>query len=369
MIRVVYVLSRVNKAVAFEWIEEKLKQEYDLYFILLNSGNSELEKYLLRHGTKVKTLKFSSKRDYPGLFIKLLCLLIKIKPHIVHTHLFDANFLGLFTAFVLRIPRRIYTRHSSTFHHQYYPEAVKWDRFINWLATDIVAISENVKQVLVDKENVNAAKISLIHHGFKLDEFRNVAAYRITALREKYSIAENKLVVGVISRYLHLKGFQYIIPAFRNVLDKNPGILLIIANAIGPDSGMIKKLLEDQLPEGSYIEIKFESDLFALYHLFDVFVHVPINREVEAFGQIYVEALAAGIPSVFTLSGVAPEFIEDKKNALIVPFKDANAIADAIHHILSDISLGDFLIKGGYDSLDMFSLQRHISKLMKLYDK
>ncbi len=44
-------------------------------------------------------------------------------------------------------------------------------------------------------------------------------------------------------------------------------------------------------------------------------MHVTIGKHYEAFGQIYVEALAAGIPSVFTLTGIAPEIIEHEHNA------------------------------------------------------
>ena len=64
-----------------------------------------------------------------------------------------------------------------------------------------------------------------------------------------------------------------------------------------------------ELPQNSYCVIPFEKDLFSLYQLFDVYVHTPINPTLEAFGQTYVEALAAGIPSVFTMSGVAPQFV------------------------------------------------------------
>ena len=41
-------------------------------------------------------------------------LLLKIKPHTVHTHLFDANLSGLMAAKLLGIKKRIYTRHHST---------------------------------------------------------------------------------------------------------------------------------------------------------------------------------------------------------------------------------------------------------------
>jgi glycosyltransferase involved in cell wall biosynthesis len=99
-----------------------------------------------------------------------------------------------------------------------------------------------------------------------------------------------------------------------------------------------------------------------------VYVHTPINAEVEAYGQTYVEALAAGIPSVFTLSGVANEFIEHKKNALIVPFQDVEAIKKAIFEILENNTLRQQLIKQGkQDVKHLFQLHTMIEKLNNLY--
>ena len=67
-----------------------------------------------------------------------------------------------------------------------------------------------------------------------------------------------------------------------------------------------------------YTEIVYETDMPALYKTFDVFVHVPVEPHFESFGQVYVEAMASGIPSVFTLAGAATEFVRDGENALVV---------------------------------------------------
>ena len=121
---------------------------------------------------------------------------------------------------------------------------------------------------------------------------------------------------------------------------------------------MLKKL-----PASNYLIIDFEPNLFALYHLFDIYVHAPIDPEIEAFGQTYVEALAAGVPSVFTLSGVAPEFVEHEKNALVVPFQNSEAIFQAISRLLTDQGLALALAENGRRGIRQFELGTMISKL------
>jgi glycosyltransferase involved in cell wall biosynthesis len=276
--------------------------------------------------------------------------------------------LGLSAAKVLGIKKRIYTRHHSTFHHQYHPQAVKYDKICNDLATDIVAISENVQNVLIDKEHVQPEKIYLIHHGFDLEKFQSISQKKIDDLKKKYGIIKQDYpVIGVISRYINWKGHSYIINAFKQVKEKYPSAKLVLANATGPDKDAIQSLLKKNLPKNSYIEIPFEHDLFTLYQLFDIYVHIPINESIEAFGQTYVEALAAGIPSVFTLSGVAKEFIKHGENALVVPFKNSEETANNIIKLLENKPLAKKLFENGKKSIKQFSLENFIFKLEKLY--
>lgn len=214
---------------------------------------------------------------------------------------------------------------------------------------------------------MSSKKIHLIHHGFLLEKFSNVSEFDINKLKEKYILPNAQPVIGVISRYLELKGIQYIIPAFEKLLKEYPNALLVLANSSGNYKIKILKLLET-IPKENYVEIKFESDLFSLYKLFDIFVHVPISKEIEAFGQTYVEALAASIPSIFTLSGVASEFINDKKNAIIVPYKNSEKIYEALNELIINKKLKDKIIQQGKEDVStLFNIDKTIQKIEYLY--
>jgi glycosyltransferase involved in cell wall biosynthesis len=371
MTRVAYIVSFVTKSVAFEWIAESIDgSRFELVFILLNPEDSLFEQHLRDHKVRTHRVQYAGKKDIPRSLLEVHRLLRKERIDIVHTHLFEGSLVGLAAAKLAGIKRRIHTRHNATIHHNYHPRAVKYDRMINHLSTEIVAISENVRSILVDLEKVNPHKITLIHHGFKLAAFKDIPENRVEALRGKYlSAGPLGPVFGVISRYIHWKGVQYIVPAFRQVLSVHRGAKLLLANTNGPYSLEIKSLLK-QLPEESYVEIPFEADIFALYQLFDVFVHVPIDPNSEAFGQIYVEALAAGIPSIVTLSGIACEFIQDGETALTVPFRDSDAIRDALLRLVDDQELQKTLSENGKTAVaEMFTLERMVASLESMYAK
>jgi glycosyltransferase involved in cell wall biosynthesis len=366
--RIVYIISDIQRSLAFEWIAEHLDHsKYDISFLILNPGSSVLEDFLKKGGYNVKHIKCGGKKNWPLAFIQISSYLIKRRPNAVHCHLQQATILGLMAAKLAGIKKRIYTRHHSSLHHVYFPKGIWWDRMCNNIATHIIAISGEVKKILIDWEHVDAEKVILIPHGFLLDTFEEKDAKLVSSLREKYKLGTAHPVVGVISRFTIWKGIQYIIPAFNQLLKTYPNAVLLLFNATGDYEREIDELLA-KLPEKNYRKIGFEKEITAAYQLMDIFVHVPIDSHSEAFGQIYVEALAAGIPSIFTLSGIAPDFIKNGENALVVPYKDKHAIYTQMQKLISDPVLRNKLIQNGRSSVrEKFTLGQMISQLNNLY--
>lgn len=365
-IKIVYIISFIDKALAFEWIVKHINSsKYHLSFVLLNPGNSSLEDFLIQNNVSVHRIKYHGKKDILKAFLLTVKHLLKTKPNVVHTHLFDANLVGLSSALFCRIKHRIHTRHNSTIHHEYFPKAVKFDKLSNMMSTKIVAISDNVQKILVELENVRNSKIEVIHHGFDFPPINDKLNHEI---KEKYNFERDNYYIGVVSRFIHWKGIQYIISAFKKFYELNPTARLILANADGPDKAEIDGLLK-ALPPNSFLTIKFEPEIFALFQQFDVFVHTPIDEKAEAFGQVYIESLACQVPMIATKSGIASEILVDKENSLLVPFKDDEAIFQALKTIYSDHDLRVKIINNGKElALREFSIDKMIKKLERLYD-
>jgi glycosyltransferase involved in cell wall biosynthesis len=368
-VKVVYIISEINKAIAFEWIAEYINNtKFELSFILLNPGVTDLEKHLTEKGLSVKNIIFRGKRDWFSAIRQTYKILRKIKPDAIHCHMMQANIIGLSAGKLAGIKKRIYTRHHSSLHHVYFPKGVLWDKYFNRMATHIVAISDIVKKILINWEKANPKKIILIPHGFLLDDFAVVAKERVERFKRNTHINGKYPVIGVISRFTEWKGVQYVIPAFNEILKDFPNAVLILLNAHGDYENTIFSLLQ-KIPNQSFRTVRFENDIAAVYKSMDIFVHVPIDEHSEAFGQIYIESLASGVPSIFTLSGIAPDFIVNKYNAVTVPFKNSTAINTAALEILKDQNLQINLKKNGIESVSRnFGIQKMIDALEKLYN-
>ena len=367
-VKIVYIISNINKAIAFEWIAEELnKTKFELNFILLNPKESYLEEYLNKLNINVKRINYNSKRDIPLSILRIIYFLLLNKPSVVHTHLFDASFIGLIAAKLCGIKKRIYTRHYSTYHHDFFPNAVKWDKLNNKFATRIIAISEVVKDVLISKEGVAPEKISLVYHGFKLNKFSGYDNDVIEKLKSKYNPTNKRPVIGVISRFTELKGIQFIIPAFSKLLNQYPDALLLLFNASGDYEKEINKLLSE-LPKETYLKVVFENEITSIYHLFDVFIHVPINDTIEAFGQTYIESMASGIPLIATKSGIGNEILINNDNSIVVPYKNTEAIYKAIALLFSDSELKNKITNNAKNTVaQKFEIHVMIEKLETIY--
>ena len=221
----------------------------------------------------------------------------------------------------------------------------------------------------MDKENVREDKISLVHHGFDLANFADPLPEKTMNLRIKYKLTTQTRIIGVISRATEWKGIQFIIEAFRTLLPAFPDCVLVLANLHGEYAAAIHKMLQS-LPESAYRVLEIEASPQNLYDLFTIFVHVPIDEHSEAFGQVYIEAMAAGKPCVFTLSGIGNEVCKDNENCLVVPYADSRSIANALKKLLSDSELQKRLGLNAKASVQgKFGMDEMIEKLERLYDK
>lgn len=367
-IKIIYLISLVESSDPMEWyFTELFLKRTDFLIIFLNPNISELQVKLSSKGLNCIWMNYSNKKQLPVTLFRVVQLLFLHKPKVVHAHLFDASLVGLIAARLAGVKVRIHTRHHASHHHLYFPHAVRYDRIINSLSTKIIATSQNVKNILVEKEHVETSKVSIVHHGFDFSSFDNVDFERVNFVRSKYKLSNNSPVVGVISRYTHWKGIQFIIPAFKRLLGEFPNAVLVLANAKGDYKTEIQELL-NQLPEISFREIVFEKDIPALFNSFNVFVHVPIDDHSEAFGQVYIESLAARCCMICTKSGIAVDFIENKKNALVVDYENSDEIYRSLVLLLNDENLRLNLIeKGRADVVKNFGIKNMVQLTLNVY--
>lgn len=365
---ILYVVSDIDRAVAFEWIAKDSLSwpSFRVAFVFIGSKECNSAKKIREIGLEVYILTNTKKTDSIGSLLQLARLFYRLKPAIVHCHLLKATLIGLTAAIPFRRIKTVYTRHHSNLHHIYFPKGIIWDLYSNHLANKVISISPSVSEIL-RREGLNRDKIIDIPHGFDLAMFDKIPNDRVLSFKRRHEIPENSKIIGVISRFVEWKGIKFIIEAFRQLRCDYQDIHLVLLNAIGPEQIEIEKSLEI-LQTGSWTSIPYENDIAAAFSSMTCFVHAPIDGESEAFGQVYVEALATGVPSIFTLSGIAPSFVKHNDNALVIPYRNSKAIESALRRLLTNTHLRQKLATNGRLSVsNTFTLEAMIHSLLNLY--
>lgn len=346
------------------------KSGIEVQVLALNSTpNSNFEKRLHASGIPVHHRYLSGKPSIPMATLGTILLLLKLRPHVVHTHLLEANLIGLFSAWLLRIPKRIHTRHHADYNHRFLRKALIWDRISNWLSTQVIATSLNVKRVLLELDRVPPEKVVLVYHGIDVPRFTEVSPDLVQALRKKYRIPDCHPVVGIFSRYVVWKGWEYSLPALAELRRRIPDAFFVFANSF-PTAYRRETLapLFQGLPPESYVEIESETEVQALYRCLDIFVHTPTDPTSEAYGLVYVEAMLAERPMIVTLSGIANEFVKNGENATVIPYRDSMALAIAVETLWRDPVKAKQLAKQArHDAESRFSSERMVRSLTEVY--
>ena len=102
----------------------------------------------------------------------------------------------------------------------------------------------------------------------------------------------------------------------------------------------------------------------------DIFIHVPIAYDEEAFGLVYVEAMASSIACIFTLSGISEKLLKHNNNALVVGYKNSSDISNALQKLIKNKDLRNKIgIQAKKEVFNYFPENEVYENLANLYKK
>ena len=215
--------------------------------------------------------------------------------------------------------------------------------------TDASAIHFTVE---TEKEEYIKAGLSLketiiIPNGLDIEEFNTITRDSATHFKEKFGIAPDKKIILFLGRLHRIKGLDTLIPAFAEIIKKEPKAVLVLA---GPDDENYKREVLKFIDEVNlrtsdivFTGMLVGEDKTAVYKESDVFV---LPSYSENFGMVVVEAMYSCLPVVITkYVGIAPEII--KNNAGIVIKKSEKELTEAILKILNNPALAQKMGESG----------------------
>jgi glycosyltransferase involved in cell wall biosynthesis len=157
---------------------------------------------------------------------------------------------------------------------------------------------------------------------------------RSGAIRARLGVAPQAFLVLAFGRLVEKKGFRYLIEAMTRV----PGAQLVIAGE-GDLRGELQTLARELGAPVSFCGALDRAAMAAALASADVAV-VPsvVDRagNVDGLPNALLEALAAGRPIVASRVAGIPDVIAHEGNGLLVPEKDAGALAEALQRLAAE---------------------------------
>jgi phosphatidyl-myo-inositol dimannoside synthase len=185
---------------------------------------------------------------------------------------------------------------------------------------------------------------------------------------EGFDLAGGPVVLSV-SRLVKRKGQDVLIRAWPQVLRRFPEATLVVAGD-GPQRLRLERMVRERGLDDSVVFTGMLEDpmLPALYAAADVFAMPARSRilgfELEAFGIVYLEAAAAGLPVVAGDSGGVADAVLHGETGLVVDGRDLDEVAKALLALLEDEVLAKSMGLAGRARVEReFSWPRIVERL------
>ncbi len=370
--RLAVITSHINKSLQWQWTSEGyLRRGVEHIHIIINEEPPLLKKDLENLGVKVYWLPHRNFSSHLANLLKTIRILRRHNIGIVHTSLPYGNLIGQTAAMLCGIRNRITTCENASWAHDFKSRRQEMiDRWTYWLARKVIATSKPAADYLERHWDISRDKLVTIGHALKPDEFQAIAPERVERLKHELGIADQDYVAGVVARFEYWKGHAHIVEAVRMIANDHPDLKVLIFGSKGSDYRRIAERIAEYGLSDAIQHKGFTDDPLALYRLFNIHIHVPVNEYVETFGINIIEGMLSGCAQILTRSGVACSSARHKHNCLVVDYCDPKAIAQAIVELKTNPDLARRLGRQAHqDALKNFDIQAKIDSHLRLYNE
>jgi glycosyltransferase involved in cell wall biosynthesis len=200
-------------------------------------------------------------------------------------------------------------------------------------------------------------------------------------IRQKLGLQETDVLFLFAGAIRPEKGVDYLARAFARLCEENANAYLAIAGGTklwveeGWLYGKALEATEQQILDilgpaigrkrAFVLGIVPPSEIDAYYAAGDIFVLPSMFQET--FGLVLLEAFSAGLPVIAFRSGGIPELVEDRRNGIIVPQGDEQALYDSMRELMLDRELRSRLGAAAESVPGKFPWENTVDRLEAVY--
>lgn len=267
--------------------------------------------------------------------------------------------------------------------HVYAEKPIQIELINSLMWNHISCVSKSVAGDCFQK-GTNIDKISTDYLGVNINDFnpkndKNFDLKKDLGLRKdtKIILTAGRIITGT-KNMLKEKGMINLIEAFARLSPRFPNSYLLIGIAkasenLKDDFDLAYKMLIGYIKIHDIVD-KTIVKMFELDQMPNVYrgsdVLVLAAEKNETLGQIFIEAMACGLPVIGAKTGGMPEIISDGYNGVLVQPADPSILAQEIERILTDKNLRNNFIKNGHKTIEeKFTINKQFISFNQLLKK
>jgi len=223
-------------------------------------------------------------------------------------------------------------------------------------------------------EGIPLEKGQVAYEGFDATPFQQVTQQQITAIRQEFGVRDDEILISNLGRIVKCKGQDYFLEAIVRVVQQQPNVKALVVGDYGYGYSeeeknypkRLKQIIADGNIEQNVVFAGFRADTVVIMSASDIVVHA--SSDPEPFGRVPIEGMLAGRPVVATAIGGPCETVDDHETGLLVPAKDADAMADAILKLIQNPELARTMgQKARIQAQKRFSVKQHVQAVQDIY--
>lgn len=231
--------------------------------------------------------------------------------------------------------------------------AIEKDGMLN--ADHIITVSNLTRRTVIEKYGINPDKVTTVHNAVipLSDELLNLPVHD-----------KKEKVVTFLGRITMQKGPEYFVEAAAKVLKKDHNVRFVMAGSGDMMDEMIRlaarRGIADKFHFTGFLRGK---EVYEMLKNSDVYIMPSVS---EPFGISPLEAMQMGVPSIISKQSGCAEILT---NVIKTDYWDVDAMADAIHALISYPALHDQLKEQGLEEMKGITWEKAGKKVIDIYNK
>ena len=281
---------------------------------------------------------------------------------ILHLHGYGATTFGRLAGGFRRLPTIVH-EHANLTDTPWFQKVA--DAMLEPLTDIAIAVSQSTADFVVKARQLPPDKVKVVYLGVPLEEFsRPRSAEEVAAARAALGLTADEFAVGTVTRLHESKGNSYLVDAARVVIRERPKVKFFVVGE-GPLLGELQEQAHALGITDRFIFGGFARDVAQVLSGFDLSVFPSLW---EGTPLTVFEALAMGKPIVATDADGLVDVLTDQHDALIVPKRDASALAAGILRMMDDGELRARLGAQARVTARQYDIAAFVAKMERLYE-